>query len=77
MEAYLVFFVLGFLTDKIRLFPFVLGIIIGIVIKTMMENISVDSIPGFGSKLYQKAMDILSHTTTAPPADATDTDDST
>jgi multisubunit Na+/H+ antiporter MnhE subunit len=38
MAACVAFFVLGFLTDKIRLFPFLLGIILGVILKSLFEN---------------------------------------
>lgn len=56
MSIYLVFFVLGFLTDKIRIFPFVLGIILGIILRSVLEDASVDSIPAFGTQLYHSVI---------------------
>jgi multisubunit Na+/H+ antiporter MnhE subunit len=38
MASCIVFFLLGFLTDKIRLFPFLLGIIVGVILKSLFEN---------------------------------------
>ena len=65
MAVYLVFFVMGFITDKIRLFPFVLGVLLGIVLKTMVENVSVQSIPIVGKNIYNRAMDMYKHHTTS------------
>jgi hypothetical protein len=64
MAVFLVFFVMGFLTDKIRLFPLVLGVLLGIVLKTMVENVSIQNVPVFGSQMYHKAMDMYKHHTT-------------
>ena len=38
MASCVVFFVLGFLTDKIRLLPFLLGIIVGVILKSLFED---------------------------------------
>ena len=38
MPSCVAFFVLGFLTDKIRLFPFLMGIILGVILKSLIEN---------------------------------------
>ena len=51
MKLCIIFFVLGFLTDKIRLFPFVLGVILGMVLKSMLEK---NGILVFESQLYDK-----------------------
>ncbi len=69
MAVYLVFFVMGFLTDKIRLFPLILGVLLGIVLKTMVENVSIQNIPMFGTQMYHKAMDLVNkHQFTCPSA---------
>jgi hypothetical protein len=57
MALLLVFFVLGFLTDKIRLFPFFLGIVVGAVLKSVFENsFSLDGqgLIDCGAFLYDK-----------------------
>ena len=38
INLYLLFFATGFLLDKLRIFPFILGIVIGTVIKSMVDN---------------------------------------
>ena len=38
MTSYAACFVLGFLTDKIRLFPFILGILVGVLLKWVFDN---------------------------------------
>jgi len=51
----IVFFVLGFLTDKVRIFPFVLGIILGIILKSLAERPSkfdLHSVVGTVKDLY-------------------------
>jgi multisubunit Na+/H+ antiporter MnhE subunit len=63
MALCLMFFVLGFLTDKIRIFPFVLGIILGIVLKSLMENASIDCVSVFGTQLYHKVLSTYSNCT--------------
>ena len=73
MAVYLVFFVMGFLTDKIRLFPLVLGVLLGIVLKTMIENISIQSVPVFGTQMYNKAMYLYTHHTMDPESETDST----
>ena len=67
MAVYLVFFMMGFLTDKVRLFPLVLGVLLGIVLKTMIENVSIQNLPVFGTQMYHKAWNIYKHHTTTGP----------
>ena len=54
LEWCVAFFVLGFLTDKVRIFPLVLGMILGILLNTLLENFSDYSINTCGSYLYDK-----------------------
>ena len=73
MAVLLVFFVMGFLTDKIRLFPLVLGVLLGIVLKTMMENVSIQNVPVFGTQIYNKAMEMYKHHTNTTTTENTNT----
>lgn len=55
----LFFFVLGFLTDKIRIFPFVLGIVLGIILKSLSDNRSTFDIHDVALSSKQMYHDFL------------------
>ena len=44
MTSCIVFFVLGFLTDKLRLFPLVMGLVLGVLLKSMLDDCVLTSI---------------------------------
>jgi multisubunit Na+/H+ antiporter MnhE subunit len=61
MIAWLVFFMLGFLMDKIRLFPFLLGGIVGFLLAALMGNSFSPDLPGLklcGTSLCEKVQAI-------------------
>ena len=58
MSAYIVVFLLGFLTDKIRLFPFILGVVLGIVLKTLLEKTSFSDVH---TRAYEQARSFYEH----------------
>jgi hypothetical protein len=37
-KMYVLFFLLGFMIDKVRLFPFVLGLVVGLLIKALIDT---------------------------------------
>jgi multisubunit Na+/H+ antiporter MnhE subunit len=53
MVLYIAFFVLGFLTDKIRLFPFLLGLVIGIILTLLLENVFEQNVSKYSADLYE------------------------
>jgi Kef-type K+ transport system membrane component KefB len=56
-KLYLLFFLLGFLLDKVRLFPFIVGLIAGILIKAVIDNQagrSLDSLCRSATDVYQR-----------------------
>ena len=44
MTSCIVFFILGFLTDKLRLFPLVMGLVLGVLLKSMLDDCVLTSI---------------------------------
>ncbi len=38
MSVCIFFFILGFLTDKLRVFPLVMGILLGLVIRSVLDE---------------------------------------
>ncbi len=44
MTSCIVFFILGFLTDKLRLFPLVMGLVLGVLLKSMLDDCVFTSI---------------------------------
>ena len=44
MTSCIVFFILGFLTDKLRLFPLVMGLVLGVLLKSMLDESVLTSI---------------------------------
>jgi hypothetical protein len=61
MALYLVFFVLGFLMDKLRIFPLLLGIVLGIVLKSLVGTQGIESLrdlPTAGTQLYNRAAEL-------------------
>jgi len=52
-KLYLLFFFLGFVLDKVRIFPFIVGLIVGILIKAIIDNRPIWSL----DTLYVSATD--------------------
>jgi nucleoside recognition membrane protein YjiH len=63
MNIYLVCFAAGFLLDKLRIFPFILGFIAGLVLKALIDNDTLFS----SSELMEKINRLYAKL--APPQD--------
>jgi hypothetical protein len=37
-KLYVLFFLLGFMIDKVRLFPFILGLVVGLLVKAFIDT---------------------------------------
>jgi multisubunit Na+/H+ antiporter MnhE subunit len=50
VNVYILCFAAGFLLDKFRIFPFIIGVIVGLVLKTLVDN----NIPFNGAEVTEK-----------------------
>ena len=67
MTSYAIFFVLGFLTDKIRLFPFLVGILIGVILRTFFDtSFQFDETCEMATNVYDTVLSMFPLSTTIP-----------
>lgn len=67
MGSYVILFVLGFLTDKIRLFPFLVGLFVGVMLKTFFENsFRFDETREMATNVYETVLSMVPPSSIVP-----------